>query len=66
MAASQLTPVLQEFFDNSEVDLIRQQLNNVIAAINGITLKLDADAGVTDTNYTSLWGNQASQVEVHK
>lgn len=25
------------------------------AAINGITAKLDADGGVTDTNYSSLW-----------
>lgn len=25
------------------------------ASIAGITAKLDADAGVTDTNYTALW-----------
>jgi hypothetical protein len=25
------------------------------AAINGITAKLDADGGVTDTNYSALW-----------
>jgi len=66
MPAPQLTPVLQEFFDGSEVDLIRQQLNNLIAAVFGIAAKLDADAGVTDTNYGALWGSQASQVEVHK
>lgn len=30
-------------------------LTAVKASIGGITAKLDADAGVTDTNYTALW-----------
>lgn len=29
------------------------------AAVVGITAKLDADAGVTDTNYSSLWNPAA-------
>jgi hypothetical protein len=36
-------------------DDVRIQLNNLVAAIRGIAAKLDADAGVTDTNYTALW-----------
>lgn len=35
-------------------DSIRQQLNNVIAAVRIIAAKLDLDAGVTDVNYTAL------------
>jgi hypothetical protein len=35
-------------------DDVRIQLNNVIAALRIITAKLDADAGVTDTNYFAL------------
>lgn len=30
-------------------------LTAVKASIAGITAKLDADAGVTDTNYAALW-----------
>lgn len=30
-------------------------LNNLFTTIIGITAKLDADAGVVDTNYTALW-----------
>ena len=29
-------------------------INDCIAAINGVNAKLDADAGVTDTDYASL------------
>lgn len=35
-------------------DDVRVQLNNVIASIRLLTAKLDADAGVTDTNYGAL------------
>ena len=31
---------------------------NAGTALNGVTAKLDADAGVTDTNYGSLWPAQ--------
>ncbi len=34
---------------------LANDLAAIKASINGITAKLDADAGVTDTNYTSLW-----------
>jgi hypothetical protein len=40
---------------NPSTDDIRVQLNNLIAAVRGITAKLDNDAGVTDVNYTALW-----------
>lgn len=34
--------------------------NNALATkLNGVVAKLDADAGVTDTNYTALWGGAA-------
>jgi hypothetical protein len=66
MPAAQLPPVLQEFSDLSVESSVRTQLNNLIAAVFGIAQKLDADAGVTDTNYTALWGSHASQVTVHK
>jgi hypothetical protein len=32
-----------------------KQVNLLTASVVGIAAKLDADAGVTDTNYTSLW-----------
>lgn len=35
-------------------DDVRIQLNNVIAALRIITAKMDADAGITDTNYFAL------------
>lgn len=35
-------------------DDIRVQLNNVIASLRLLTAKLDADAGVTDVNYSAL------------
>lgn len=43
-------------------DDIRVQLNNLIGAVRGITAKLDADAGVTDVNYTALWMDAAGNV----
>ncbi len=43
-------------------DQYRLMINNLVTdirylrtQINGIVAKLDADAGVTDTNYTALW-----------
>ena len=32
-------------------------VNAFITAHNALCVKLDADAGVTDTNYTALYGN---------
>lgn len=50
---------------HTEIDSIKQNglyngclirlLDNWRLSMNGILLKLDADAGVTDTTYTSLW-----------
>ena len=36
--------------------------NGIYAAIIGITAKLDADAGVTDTDYGSLWNPTAATI----
>ena len=45
---------LGQGLDNAELAEVRQQLNNLIAAVRTIATKLDADAGVTDTNYNAL------------
>lgn len=54
-----ITP--RAFKDNSEAVALRQQLENIQqdlanlrAAFVTLTAKLDADAGVTDTNYGAL------------
>lgn len=65
MPVSQAAPVLQEFPSTSEVEAIRVQLNALIAAFYAVLQKLDADAGVTDANYTALHGADAAQVTVH-
>lgn len=33
---------------------VAAQLNNIVASLRLLTAKLDADAGVTDTNYNAL------------
>lgn len=38
------------------------QVNALTTAHNALTAKLDADAGVTDTNYTSLTGVTATTI----
>ena len=35
-------------------DDVRIQLNNIVASLRLLTAKLDADAGVADTNYNAL------------
>lgn len=65
MAVSTLPAILQEFPSVSEVESIRVQLNALIASFYAVLGKLDADAGVTDTNYTALHGADAAQVIVH-
>lgn len=42
-------------------DLVAQ-VNALTTAHNALTAKLDADAGVTDTNYTSLTGVTAKTI----
>lgn len=41
---------------------LTSQVNALTTAHNALTAKLDADAGVTDTNYTSLTGVTATTV----
>lgn len=35
-------------------DVVKAKLNELIAAHNAVLAKLDADAGVTDTNFVAL------------
>ncbi len=39
---------------SSHADMARV-INQLITVVDGICIKLDNDAGVTDTNYTALW-----------
>lgn len=46
----------EQLFDKKQIDLLDSVLTDLTAlrgAIVAITAKLDADAGVTDTNYAS-------------
>lgn len=38
----------------AELTVLRQQVNKLVDQMRVLTLKLDADAGVTDTTYTAL------------
>lgn len=40
------------------------QLDSLVTAIQALTAKLDADAGVTDTNYTALIGATLSLIKL--
>lgn len=39
------------------------KVDEIIAALKGIAAKLDADDGVTDTNYRSLWTNALAELK---
>jgi hypothetical protein len=47
----------------SDMLALINQVNLLMASVDGIAAKLDADAGVTDTNYASLWTTQYSQIK---
>jgi hypothetical protein len=54
-----------ELIDNTTDRIIGALVADVVAlrtALVGITAKLDADAGVTDTTYGSLWNPVASRI----
>ena len=38
---------------NADMDAINTCVNNLVAAVNTLATKLNADAGVTDTNYVT-------------
>lgn len=44
-----------------ELDLLRAELDNLRAEYATLLAKLDADAGVTDTNYAATCGLAAAQ-----
>ena len=43
---------------------VMSKLDELIDAIKALTAKLDADAGVTDTNYAALISNAISKVDL--
>lgn len=45
--------------DESEVYQLRQQLNVLVTKFDALCAKLDADAGVTDTNYRATLADAA-------
>lgn len=47
---------------NEEVDTLRTQLNLLTTAFRALCAKLDADGGVTDTNYVSTVSDAASAI----
>lgn len=38
----------------SEIEALRLQVSNLAASFRLLTAKMDADAGITDTNYNAL------------
>lgn len=61
--ADSVKQVLQEFSCKADAVLLRKALDaiasdltQIVAKHNALTAKLDADATVTDTNYTALTG----------
>jgi len=54
---------VQTAASGSDVRALIVQFNNLVASFDGVLAKLDADAGVTDTNYAATWGTQYSQIK---
>ena len=54
MAAPSDSPIKISGLPENEIEKLRTQLNNTIASFRILAAKLDADAGVTDTNYFAL------------
>mgnify|MGYP000488739708 FL=1 len=50
--AENIAQRVNKFANKSEAQDLRILLNSLIDGIRVVTAKLDADAGVTDTNYT--------------
>lgn len=47
----------------TDVETLRAQVASLGTKLNGALAKLDADAGVTDTTYVSLWGATLTTVD---
>lgn len=58
MAVRKLTQSSASAANRSTVYILAELVNNLSAAVNALTAKLDADAGVTDVNYASTIGTQ--------
>ena len=43
------------------INEMRTDINVMNNAFDGLLAKLDADGGVTDTNYAALWGTSGSE-----
>lgn len=55
MPAEILTQRINKLANKRDADELRQMLNAIIDGIRVVTAKLDADATVTDTNYTAVF-----------
>jgi hypothetical protein len=47
---------------NQDLQDLLVNFNLLCASVDGIAAKLDADAGVTDTTYGSLWTTQYAKI----
>jgi len=53
MAAEIIKQRVVEIANGDDREAVQVLLNALVDAVRALTVKLDADAGVTDTNYTS-------------
>jgi glucuronate isomerase len=60
--AGTTTKSKQQFKPGTDAGDLVVQFNNLVTAFDAVLAKLDADGGVTDTNYTSLHGSTASKI----
>lgn len=52
----------QNASEDSLVNQLREAHNDLVAKFEAVLAKLDADAGVTDTNYAALHGDATTVV----
>lgn len=55
MPLEEISKRINTLSDQAEARELRFLLNGLIDGIRAVTLKLDADATVTDTNYTAVF-----------
>lgn len=53
MPAEQIKQRVVDIANGDDREAVRVLLNALVDAVRALTLKLDADAGVTDTDYTA-------------
>lgn len=60
MAAPADKPVLRTGIEGSEQETLRLEFNKLVTNLRTLCTKLDADVGVTDTNYFALIADSAA------